>query len=225
MSPISEQDRARVSRAVHDAEKQTSGEIVTILARRSDDYRDLVLLWATLVVFAALGLMASVPMSWIDMLRGFALGWQARIDHHEIFSAVLIVLAVKFLVVCWIVSLWPVRMALTPRRVKAHRTRARAIDYFRVGAERRTVGRTAVLIYVSLAEHQVEIVADQSIHSLVSPESWRTAAASLVDAMRAGRPADGLVDAINQVGMLLAAHFPPVDSNPNELPDRLIEVE
>src|SRR3546814_8400571 len=89
--------------------------------------------------------------------------------------------------------------------------------------EWRTVGRTAVLIYVSLAEHQVEIVADRAIHSRVEPEEWGRIAAGLVDALKDGRPGDGLVAAVEQSGELLARHFPPDVRNPNELPDRLIE--
>src|SRR3546814_6568201 len=115
-------------------------------------------------------------------------------------------------------------MALTPRQVKARRVRARAVDYFRVGAEWRTVGRTAVLIYVSLVEHQVEIVADHAIHSRVPPENWGDTAAALVDALRDDRPGDGLVDAVGRLASLLAVHFPPAEGNPNELPARLIEV-
>src|SRR3546814_1730236 len=85
------------------------------------------------------------------------------------------------------------------------------------------IWRTAVLIYVSLAEHQVEIVADRAIHSRVEPEEWGRIAAGLVDALKDGRPGDGLVAAVEQSGELLARHFPPDVRNPNELPDRLIE--
>lgn len=225
MRPIDADDRKRISAAVHEAERRTSGEIVTVLARRSDDYRDVVLAWGSLAIFMALGLLASVPTGWVEALRTFALGWQARISHHELLAVMILWLALKFIGACLIVSIWPVRMALTPPRLKARRVRARALDYFRVGAERRTAGRTAVLIYVSLAEHRVEVVADRHIHSKVAPERWGEAAAVLVNAMRDDRPADGLVEAIGMVGALLAAHFPPSDDNPNELPDRLIEVE
>ncbi len=225
MTKISAEDHTRVSAAVREAELSTSGEIVIIVARRSDTYRDVVFAWALLAVFLTLAVLASVPAHWIELLRSAALGWQLRIDHHELFLALLALLAVKFAVAFFIVSLWPVRLALTPRRVKAIRARARAIDYFHVGAERRTKGRTAVLLYVSLDERKVEIVADSAIHSRVSPESWGHAAASLADAMRDGRPGDGMVDAIGQIGALLARHFPPVGDNPNELPDGLIEVD
>lgn len=224
MLKISPEDRARVSAAVHEAEKRTSGEIVTIAAARSDTYLDVVLGWGLAVIFIVLATLASLPASWIDTGRAVTLGWQARIDHHEVILALIALLAVKVIVASWLVALWPVRMALTPRRIKARRARARALDYFRVGAERRTAGRTAVLIYLSIAERQVEIVADRGIHSRVPPESWGGIAAGLVEALRDGRPGDGLADAVTKTGELLALHFPPSDDNPNELPDRLIEV-
>lgn len=224
MLKISPTDHARVSAAVREAESRTSGEIVIIVADRSDNYRDVVLGWVLGTVFAMLTALASMPERWVERLRVMTLGWQLRVDHHELLFALAGLLAVAALLAGWLTALRPVRMALTPRRVKARRCRARAMDYFRVGAEKRTIGRTAVLIYVSLAEHQVEIVADQAIHSRVAPESWGEAVAELVDALREGRPGDGLVKAVAMVGALLAEHFPPDHGNPNELPDRLIEV-
>jgi putative membrane protein len=221
---ISAADHDRVSAAVRAAEMCTSGEIVTIAAQRSDHYLDVVLAWGLLAIFLVLATLAAYPPSIVERLHGMALGWQAHLSHTEVLVALILLLAVKFGFASWVVSLWPVRMALTPRRVKAKRARARAIDYFRVGAEWRTVGRTAVLIYVSLAEHQVEIVADAAIHSKVAPEAWGHIAVALVDALKDGRPGDGLVAAVEQSGELLARHFPPAGGNPNELPDRLIEI-
>lgn len=221
---ISPTDHDRVSTAVREAESRTSGEIVTIVADRSDSYRDVVLGWALGAVFAVLTGLASMPESWVESLRALALGWQIRVDHHELLLALAALLLTAAVLAGLLAAPWPMRMALTPRRVKIRRCRARALDYFRVGAEKRTIGRTAVLIYVSLAEHQVEIVADQAIHSRVAPESWGEAVAELVDALCEGRPGDGLANAVARVGSLLADHFPPDRSNPNELPDRLIEV-
>lgn len=225
MTKISAEDRKRISAAVHEAERHTSGEIVTILARRSDDYRDVVIGWGAAVIFLALATLASVPVAWVDWLRGVVLGWQAHLGHHEVVLAIIGWLLLKFAGTVLIVAIWPVRMFMTPPALKARRVRARALDYFRVGAEKRTRGHTAVLIYVSLAEHRVEVVADRHIHARVAPEHWGEMASVLVRAMREGRPADGLVQAVGMAGTLLAQHFPSVDGNPNELPDRLIEVD
>ncbi|NCU13041.1 MAG: hypothetical protein GXC70_12955, partial [Sphingomonadaceae bacterium] len=107
---------------------------------------------------------------------------------------------------------------------KHARVRDRAVRYFKVGAERRTHGRTGILIYLSLAEHRAEIVADAAIAGKVEPEVWGHAMAALIGEIRAGRPGAGMVAAVEEVGAVLARHFPRADDDRNELPDRLIEL-
>ena len=90
----------------------------------------------------------------------------------------------------------------------------------------KTEGRTGVLIFASLAERYVEIVPDAGIAKKVPAEAWQDAAAALTAAVKAGRPGDGFVAAIEHCGAILAEHFPviPDTVNPNELPDRLVEI-
>jgi putative membrane protein len=106
----------------------------------------------------------------------------------------------------------------------AGRVRARAIDLFKVGTEAKTLGRTGILLYVSLKEHRADIVADEAIAAKVSPEVWGDAMAALIDHVRAGRPGEGIAEAVRQMGVVLAEHFPKGDDAVNELPDRLIEL-
>jgi putative membrane protein len=113
---------------------------------------------------------------------------------------------------------------LTPAPIKHARVHARALTCFRVGAESRTTGHTGILIYVSLAERRAEIIADQAIASKVAPEVWGDAMAALLSGIRAGAAGDGMVSAVEQVGKVLAQHFPRADDDINELPDRLIEI-
>ena len=131
---------------------------------------------------------------------------------------------VKFLGML-IIQLWqPLKFWLIPPPVKARRVLARAITCFKVGAERRTHGRTGILIYLSMREHRAEIVADAAITSKVSSEVWGEAMAAMLPEIRAGRIADGMVAAVERVGAVLAEHFPRAEDDTNELPDRLIEV-
>src|SRR3546814_3789253 len=118
----------------------------------------------------------------------------------------------------------PLRRALAPRAIKAQRVRARAIDLFRVGTEARTVGRTGVLLYVSLREHRADIVADEAIAAKVAPAVWGEAMAALIERIRAGEPGAGMAEAVTRMGVVLAEHVPKRDENQNELPDRLIEI-
>jgi putative membrane protein len=136
----------------------------------------------------------------------------------------LILMALTFLVARVILALDALRIALTPGATKTRRVHARALALFRTAAEKRTKASTGVLLYLSLAEHRAEIIADESIHSKVSADVWGEAMAVLIAAVKQGRPGDGLAEAVAQIGTVLAAHFPRSEGDTNELPDRLIEL-
>jgi putative membrane protein len=102
--------------------------------------------------------------------------------------------------------------------------RRRAVAVFRAAAERRTVGRTGILVYLSMAERRAEIVADEAITKVTTPETWGEAMAALLLEVREGRPGDGICAAIERVGAVLAEHFPRSATDANEIPDKLIEL-
>jgi putative membrane protein len=215
-------DQALVSAAVTQAEAQTSGEIVTIVARRSDSYHDVGLSWAMAAVFVALAFMAAFPQPLRDLV-GLALGdWEQSLPDWKLLTGVLFLLILKFLAVRYLLAIMPLRMLVTPGATKARRVRRRAVLLFRTAAEARTRGRTGVLLYLSLDEHRAEIVADSAISDKVAAEVWGEAMVALIDHVRAGRPGEGLAEAVRQVGVILAAHFPRDADDVNELPDRLI---
>ena len=221
---LTETDREAVSAAVSAVEDQTAGEIVTIMAERSDSYHDVALVWSALAALAAVGALALAPQFYLGLIDRVTGAWQSEWHPGQLFALALFAASAKFLSM-WLVQLWqPLRLALVPGPLKHKRVRARAVTSFKIGAERRTHGRTGVLIYLSLAEHRAEIVADDAIAAKVSPEVWGAAMATLVGEIRAGRPGAGLVGAIGQVGAVLAEHFPRADEDTNELPDRLIEL-
>jgi uncharacterized membrane protein len=84
-----------------------------------------------------------------------------------------------------------------------------------------TAHNNGVLIYLLLAEHAIEIVADRGLNSHVNPTQWAAIVATLSEAFRAGRHEQGLNAAIDAVDALLRQHFAllPGQDNPNELPD------
>ena len=79
-----------------------------------------------------------------------------------------------------------------------------------------------VLIYLLLAEHAIEIVADRGLDRLVPAEEWQALIAPMRQAFQAGRFEDGLNQAIDALNARLVQHFAlaPGQTNPNELPDR-----
>ncbi|WP_208512443.1 TPM domain-containing protein, partial [Variovorax paradoxus] len=84
-----------------------------------------------------------------------------------------------------------------------------------------TEHNNGVLIYLLLAEHAIEIVADRGIDARVSDDDWRAMAQRMGAAFREGRFEDGLTQALEEMSALLVEHFPLRDDEPdrNELPD------
>ncbi len=224
MPRFSEADHALVSEAVAKAERSSDGEIVTIVAPRSDAYHDVGLHYAVLAMLLVPTAGAAIPQSWLDWVLGQVFGWNAALSFRLLMLLLVAAMAIVFLAVRFAFAWMPLRMALTPARAKTRRVRRRAVELFRAGTERRTKGRTGILLYLSLLEHRAEIVADEAIHSRVEPDEWGEAMAALVDGVKAGRPGEGMALAVGKIGEVLARCLPPTLDNPNELPDRLIEL-
>jgi putative membrane protein len=165
-----------------------------------------------------------VPQSWIDWWLTLLFGWGAEGGWRLLMLLVLGKMIFVFLVVRYALAWMPLRMAVTPKGTKHRRVRRRAVEVFHTTCAQRTKGQTGVLLYLSLLERQAEIVADEAIHSRTEPEVWGEAMAALVTEIKAGRPGEGMVQSVEKIGEVLAKCLPPQSENPNELPDRLIEI-
>ena len=221
---LSEQDHERVSASVAKAESQTAGEIVTILADRSDGYSDIQLAWASLVAFLKLLGFAYFPGLVTGFMATVTGNWNLEWSPQGFVILATFATVVAFAVV-WLIQQWDaVRFALIPGIVKTSRVHDRAIRAFRIGAERRTHGRTGILIYLSMREHRAEIVADEAIATKVDPQVWGEAMDAMIGELKLGRTADAMIVAVERVGKVLSDQLPRSDNDVNELPDRLIEV-
>jgi len=224
MAHMDDAGRQLVAAAVTEAESATSGEIVTVLAESSDGYTDVALLWAIGAAFTAMSVFAAFPKPFLDTWDALFADWGHQWTTGELASMVIALGLVKFLGVMLVQQWQPLKWALIPGPVKTLRVHNQAVRQFKVGAERRTTGRTGVLIYLSMREHRAEIVADETIAALVPAEVWGEAMADMLAHMGKGRVAEGLAVGIRDVGHVLAEHFPRAADDVNELPDRLIEV-
>jgi len=220
--PLSPDDFARISTAVAKAESESDGEIVTIVARRSDAYHDVALHYAILAMLLVPAWWAAVPQGWIDRWTGALVDWNGELTRPAIMLLMFAKLILAFLFARLLLTWRPLRLALTPGRTKSRRVHRRAVQLFRTSCELKTRGRTGVLIYLSLEERRAEIVADRAIVEKVEPEIWGDAMAVLVDEVKHGRPGAGMVQAVEKVGAVLATILPPEQHNPDELPNRLI---
>jgi putative membrane protein len=221
---LSDADRERVSAAIAAAETNSSGEIVAVATPISDAYHDVALHWALVPLFAVLAWAAWRPTAliwWYNFLFG---GWSPDPTLSQLFTLLMFFAALKFTVALVILKWMPLRLLLTPASTKHRRVRRRAVTVFKAAAEKRTAGRTGILIYLSMVERRAEIVADEAILKVTDEHTWGEAMHALIAEVREGRPGEGIVAAIERVGVVLAEHFPRSAGDVNEIPDKLIEL-
>jgi len=104
--------------------------------------------------------------------------------------------------------------------VRGETPRERALDVFARLRIWDTEENCGVLIYLLLADRDVEIVADRGIHRRVGDEAWHAICRAMEAAFREKRFLDGAIHGIEAINSLLAQHFPRTSSGPNELPDQ-----
>jgi len=171
-----------------------------VLAHSSSEYTYVPILWASVLALAA-------PWPLIEFTQ-----WSVQ----RIFLAQLVV----FILVGYLLSWMPLRLALVPRPIRRLRAHRAALEQFVVRRVTHTRNRCGILIFVSMAEHYARIIADEGIAQKVHQTEWQAAIDTLIEHTRYGQIAAGFVAAIERCGAVLAAHAPP-DGSTNDLPDRL----
>ncbi len=199
---ISDAEKLEIEKAIGEAEQNTSGEIVAVIALASGGYYYVPYLW---------GALAALIVPW-------PLIYWTWMPVQEIYLIQLIVFAVLALVL----HFQPLRFALVPRSVMRQRAHQRAMQQFFARDIYTTPGHTGVLLFVSSAERYAEIVTDAGIHSKVPDAEWQDIIKELTAEIGSGNAGTGLVKAIRRVGEHLAAHFPASAGKQNLLPNHLV---
>ncbi len=207
---IGRHDHERITAAIRAAEAATDGEICCVVARSSDGYFFPAAFMALAgILLAGLGLAYAAEFWWLSI----------RLPHF--------MLAACLAAACALALLWlapALRIHLVPWQTRHGAAHANAVRQFLARNIHVTGQRTGVLIFVSLAEHYAEVIADSGIDSRVGQEVWDDMVRDLAAAARDDRLADGFVAAVAAVGAVLAEHFPVSAGDTNELDDRLIEI-
>ncbi|WP_265530240.1 TPM domain-containing protein [Sphingomicrobium marinum] len=223
MHDMTAEDHKRVSAAIAKAELLSDGEIIAVTTDQSDKYHDVALHFAVLATFLWLGAVSIWPSLLSEPYNWIFKSWDEPSMQGQLTLLLGIALAL-FLGMLALMRYMPLRLALTPGSTKTRRVRRRAIDIYKAGAERRTIGRTGILIYLSMGEHRAEIVHDDAISEVVEPDTWAEAMIALLGPVKEGRVVDGICDCIEEIGDVLAEHFPKSSDDTNEIPDKLIEL-
>ena len=202
---LSEADKVTVSDAIKQAESRTSGELVTVITHASDDYYYIPTLWAALIALVV-PVMMLLYGTWMEAARLF-----------EIQATVFVGLALLF-------RIPQIKYALVPKGIKQLRASRVAREQFFVQGLQNTEGRTGILIFVSVAEHYVEVIADKGINDVVPDGTWDRVVAEFIARVKARQYTQGFVAAVEECGDILSEHFPAQFENVDELPNHLIEL-
>ncbi|MBX3705567.1 MAG: hypothetical protein KF911_02955 [Pseudomonadales bacterium] len=201
MALVTAAEQRAIAARITELERHTDAELVTVLAARSDDYRYIPVLWAALAALAVPSLALFAP-------------WSAGVT-------VAVQLA-TFCLLALVFSLPPIQFRLIPRRVREWRASGMARRQFLALGLHATRDATGVLLFVSEAEHYVEIIADRGVHARVPDAAWDAVVGEFVASVRAGATRAGFETALARCEAILAEAVPRSGAPRNELEDRLV---
>ena len=202
--------RADIKKAVEELEKVTTGEMVCVVTQSSARYVLFPLLWAAL---AALLLPLANPLFFTDA-DGFSEGFSITFAEQ---SWTFVILAALFV-------LSPLRHKVTPPGVCITNCRRYAFEQFFAHKLNETNKRSGVMLFVSLDEKYVELLADKGINDKVEPAEWDKIIDDFIADVRTGKVHEGYIKAVKACETVLVRHFPEVSNDVNELSDQLVEL-
>lgn len=215
-------EQERIRQAVVAAEARTSGEIVPVLATECGNYdreeHIAGFLFALLVLSTvwanAQGVIPAPAWSPGTPALKLALG------------SVLGLLLLGYLVGTGLTErLWSVRRLLTRASLEERNVDDAAAAAFTRRRIASTRGQTGVMIFASLYERRVRVLADDAVAAKLKEEDFREVRDLILQGFRDGRAAEGFCAAIAKCGDLLAPGFPRAADDINELPDGLVTVD
>ena len=186
--------------AVRDLEKHTAAEIVVAVRGRSGTYRHADYLCGALVAWAGLVFVLFSPVE-IDVY------WVPFEVSGLFVGGAFVCLRGSFL-----------RRLLTTETYRASAVRTGAAALFYDAGIANTHAETGLLVYLSLLERRLEVIADHGILRAVPPLKWNHAVFELKQVALDPQP-ERLINAVRELGCLLADSLPATREHPHELSD------
>lgn len=195
----------RIEAAVVAAEARTSGEIVPMIVSRSSVRSHVPLLTGLALALLVLTVDWYLGLPWRHYV------WVAPVQAALVFGVAWLTAKSDFLL-----------RVLTDDDDLAFQSQIRArLEFWEAGLHK-TDGSTGILIFISKAEHQAVVLADDSIAKKLPEDAWQPVVDRLIAGLKKGDCAQGFTDAIELCAGVLEPHFPRQAHDRNELPNRLI---
>lgn len=205
MNHISHETKQKIEKTIFEMEKKTSSELVAVVTQKSGDYLYISLLLTSLAsLLIPFGLLFFAP----DM------------EAKTIYEAQLL----GFMLLLLLFNVPKVIFYLLPKSIFVKAAKLKAYETFRILGLQKTSNYQAVMIFVSLYEKYIEIVADSSISAKIDDALWQKTVDDFIENVKNNKFEEGYLQAINEIGAILFEYFPIETNDKNELPDCLVEV-
>jgi putative membrane protein len=207
---LSKTEQHRVTEAVRAAEQLTSGEIVPLIASRSHDH-------PTAAISASVAL--AIPLA---LLTSSQVGSRLWLGSESVWLFLITALVLQSL-------LYPItlrsdllkRPFLGRRRTEREVQRAAVAAFYAEGLHK-TAQANGILLYISVVEERVWILADRNINHLVEQKVWDEMVDQLTRGIRNGKRCEAICATIHRVGEVLRQHFPHHRKDTDELHNLII---
>src|SRR5215813_5056186 len=189
-----------IAKAIREIEKTTNAEMVVVVRGRSGTYRHADYLFGAIVALIGLVFVLFSP-----------------IEFHTYWIPFDVILL--FVAGAWVSSRgnW-IRQLLTSQKFRANAARNGAAAMFYEAGIANTSAENGMLVYLSLLERRLEVIADRGILKAVPPLKWNQCVFELKQMGKQATP-QKFIDGLRLTGELLAEHLPATGDNPNELAD------
>jgi len=218
---LKEADKTKISEAVKKAESKTSGEIATAFVKESYDYAIYELIFAVIISFFYFVIMMFFTSNIENWLQSRF--WDYT-PHYLVafygFSTFLIGTIFYFLA-----NISVIDRIIVPKKILKQKVQERALRHFVESGVYNTRDRTGILIFISLMEHQVILLADSGIDEKIEQKQWQQMVDHIIAGIKSGKIADHLCKSITDCGILLEQYFPIKEDDTNELANEIEELE
>lgn len=212
------EEQEEIRRAITQAELNTSGEVVPVIASASGRYDRAEDLFGLLLAILAVSLVWTL----FQGVNPNPIGWSSG-SAVSLGLPTLLGVFVGFFFLGAILATWlpALKLPFVSKSEMATEVERRAAEsFFRFGIGK-TRNATGILIYISLFEHQVVIKGDSAISEKLEQDDWNRVRDAVISGLKNGQATSGLIEGIQSAGQLLEKAFPASSDNPDELPNEI----
>ena len=199
---VTQEEQNKIKEAIESFESKSDAEIVTVIAKQSDEYLYIPTLWAGVLAFI---------LPYIYLFFG-------SLTQKEI----ALVQLLTFFILATVTRMKPIKMALVPASIKRKRSTNRANAKFVELLQQNSQQNGLVMLYVSEAEKYVQILTDATIAQKVDNGLWSEAVENFIARVKEGNIAQGYLETIVKTSELLTELFPKTKEDRDTLPNHLI---